>query len=193
MVSEVNYEYDVYGNLLVRTAWQPDVLGDLQVVDEEEFGYDGWKTNLDSQGNAPSFTGQENWDAWAVLNSSSTLTTRTIFGNSIDFTIAEFAPVTDGPTAESVYITDYQGSIVALESASGTVQGRIVYSGYGLETSNTISGGEFGSGFQGLRFDTLTNLYDDGSADRPQHRYGDQHGPHGVCEWHHELGCVRRE
>ena len=97
LTATIDYTNDVFGNLLSRT--ETDYSGGSSTTSTEEYAYDGWKTNLDSQGNAPNYVGSENFDAWATLNSSSVLTARWVFGNSSNSVAALITA--DGRSARS--------------------------------------------------------------------------------------------
>ena len=91
LTATIDYTNDVFGNLLSRT--ETDYSGGSSTTTTEKYAYDGWKTNLDSQGNAPNYVGSENFDAWATLNSSSVLTARWVFGNSSNSVAASITPI----------------------------------------------------------------------------------------------------
>ncbi len=112
----IDYTYDVYGNRLSRTEYD----GSLSVVAVANYAFDGWKTNLDASGNPASFVGQENWDAWADLDATNALTTRRVFGNSVDSLVARVTPPAGGigATAVAWYLTDRQGTVLGLVSSS---------------------------------------------------------------------------
>ena len=126
----VDYKYDVYGNLIERTQYSGTTL-----VSDQDFGYDGWTTNLDAQGNSPGYTGNENFNVWATIdNTTATLQSRQVFGNSVDSIQAQIVP---GSSAIDWYATDYQGSVRAVLDDSGTVINTVTYDGFGtaLQTS----------------------------------------------------------
>ena len=155
----LDYSYDVYGNRLTRT--QSD--GSLAVGGVERYAYDGWKTNLDSQGNSATFVGQENWDVWADLDGSNALTMRRVFGNSVDSLVGRIAPPMGGvgATAVSWYLTDRQGSVIGLLSPSGSLTDAIRYDGFGNITSDSNPSASDRYKYTGRELEAVAGLYNE--------------------------------
>jgi hypothetical protein len=124
------------------------------VVAANNYAYDGWKTDLDSNGNAPSFVGLENFDVLADLSSTNTLVTRRLYGDTPNDVVARISSA--GVVA--YYTTDYQGSVIGMLNGSGTVQATVVYDGFGNIKSNSNSSFTDIYGFQGERLESATNM-----------------------------------
>ncbi len=155
----IDYTYDVYGNRLSRTEYN----GSLSVVAVANYAFDGWKTNLDASGNAASFVGQANWDAWADLDATNALTTRRLFGNSVDSLVARVTPPAGGigATAVAWYLTDRQGTVIGLVSSSGALSDTIAYDGFGNVVSETNSSVSDRYKYTGRELEAAAGLYND--------------------------------
>jgi RHS repeat-associated protein len=115
----INYKYDVFGNLL-----EEDVT--VSGTTTTRYAYDMWDP---AKAGA---TGTSGSDVWAVMNGSSSLTTRQIQGSGID---QHLAFVTSGGTV-TWYLTDHLGSTRATINNSGTVQDSLKYDAYGNMTQS---------------------------------------------------------
>jgi RHS repeat-associated protein len=145
----VDYQYDVFGNLVGRTETDS---GD--VVSDQRFVMDGWDTAK------PSPIGNENYDNYADLVSDGdggwTVATSRMFGASFDEPVVS---VTSAGAA-SWYATDRQGSVESIFDTSGSIAESRVFDPFGYLTSGTIV--DLFT-FQGGRFDSATSftLYSD--------------------------------
>jgi RHS repeat-associated protein len=92
-----------------------------------KYGYDGWKTNRNARGQAPTFVGTENWDVWADVSGSNTLQTEYLRGNAVDQLFARTQ--TDGTVAW--LLTDRQGSVRQVTDGSGVLKDTITYDVWG--------------------------------------------------------------
>src|SRR4029077_11467304 len=105
------------------------------------FALDGWK----SGGAVASPIGNENWDVWADLDNTNTLTTRYVNRDNVDQHIARV--VAGGANAGVAwYLTDWQGSTRQMTNASGALQDTITYDGFGNVASE--SSATFGDRFK---------------------------------------------
>jgi RHS repeat-associated protein len=82
--------------------------------------------------------GNENWDVWADLDGSSSLTTRYVRGDVID---QLFARIEEDPEGDIPYwyLTDHLGSIRDVIDGSAVVKNSITYDGFGNITAETDS------------------------------------------------------
>jgi RHS repeat-associated protein len=120
----VNYSFDAFGNRLQRQATSGST------TTTERFAYDGWDTAK------PGAIGSENFDVYADLNSSNSVTNRRLFGPSFDEPLAR----QDSSGVVAWYGTDQLGSVRTVFDNSGTVTGTRSYSGFGEITSETGTG-----------------------------------------------------
>jgi RHS repeat-associated protein len=95
----------------------------------QRYALDGWKNVHQA------LVGNENWDVWADLNGSGSLTTRYVRGDVID---QLFARIESGGTAYW-YLTDHLGSIRDVIDSSAVVKDSITYDGFGNITAETAS------------------------------------------------------
>jgi RHS repeat-associated protein len=123
----VDYQYDVFGNLVDRTETD-----DGGVVSDQRFVMDGWDTAK------PSSVGNENYDNYADLVSDGdggwTVATLRVFGAGFDEPIASV-------TAEGAalwYAADRQGSVEAIFDTTGTSLESREFDPFGYLTSGTI-------------------------------------------------------
>jgi RHS repeat-associated protein len=124
ITDSVNYNFDAFGNRLQRQATSGST------TTTERFAYDGWDTAK------PGAIGSENFDVYADLNSSNSVTNRRLFGPSFDEPIAR----QDSSGVVAWYGTDQLGSVRTVFDNSGTVTGARSYSGFGEITSETGTG-----------------------------------------------------
>ncbi|MCI0456868.1 MAG: hypothetical protein L0Z62_07815 [Gemmataceae bacterium] len=124
------YQYDAFGNRLQKKV---DTNGDGGFETTERYAYDGWKRPVDAVGRAAQLVGLENWDIWADLDGSSSLTTRYLRGDAIDQLLARLG-------AQSGWLlTDRQGSVRAVTDRDGVLKDTIAYDGFGNVVSETDS------------------------------------------------------
>ena len=95
--------------------------------------------------------GNENFDAWADLNSSNALTARRVYGDAVDEVVAKISSA----GVETWYETDRQGSVVGLVNGSGTPVETIVYDGFGKVTSDSAPSAGDRYGYAGREEEAL--------------------------------------
>ncbi len=145
------YKYDTLGNRIEKDVDNDGAGPGAAVV--TKFVYDGWKAS------AGHLTGNENWDVWADLSASGSLTTRYVRGGAID---ELFARITNGTAYWD--LTDRQGSIRTLTDKTGTVLDAINYDGFGNVKSESVPTAPDGSrylgryGWTGREVDAETGL-----------------------------------
>jgi RHS repeat-associated protein len=143
------YRYDVFGNRLEKDVWT----GATGTV-VTRFAYDGWKNGADAWGRTASTVGNENWDVWADLDPTGSLTTRYLRGDVVD---QVFAQVPAGAQIQWL-LTDHLGSVRELTSAAGVNLNHVDYDAFG----NIVSQGNglFGSryAYTGREIDPETGL-----------------------------------
>jgi len=126
LTGQEDFKYDLYGNRIEK-SYDADGTGAGNAT-VTRFAYDAWKnTNQHLVGN-------ENWDVWADLNGSSSLTTRYLRGDIIDQVFSR----TDSGTAYW-YLNDRLGSVRDIVNSGGTVKDSIAYNGFGGISSETDS------------------------------------------------------
>ena len=168
--AEVDYKYDVWGNLIERDA---DDNGDGVVDDTAQYVLDGW----DPARGSP--TGLENYDVLADLDGSGSLTTRYLHGDAVDQLFGRV----DAGGGGLWYSTDHQGSVWGLvDNAGGTEVMSVQYDTFGhisLQTGSVELGRYT---WTGRELDSVTGLqYNRARWYDPQAREVDQPGPDGVC------------
>ncbi len=111
------------------------------------YAYDGWNPAKGTP------VGTENFQAWATLDASSSLTTRYFNGDVVD---QVFARVDQNGSAW--LYTDHLGSVRVVTDGNGNVIDQISYDSYGNITSasNPAAGGMYK--WTGQEFDTETGL-----------------------------------
>ena len=119
----VTLVYDAYGNTIEEDYWN----GTSTAV--TRYGLDGWNPAQ------PAPLGNENFNDWADLNSSNTLTMRRMFGPGVD------EPLVREDSSGNVgwYLTDHLGNVVEITNGSGTPLTTITYNGFGTVLSNSTS------------------------------------------------------
>jgi len=120
------FRYDAFGNRIEKKI---DSNGDGSWDTTQRYALDGWK-NVNQ-----ALVGNENWDVWADLDGSSSLTTRYIRGDVID---QLFARITSAGAAYW-HLTDHLGSIRDVIDSSAVVKDSITYDGFGNITAETDS------------------------------------------------------
>jgi RHS repeat-associated protein len=120
------FKYDAFGNRIEKKI---DSDGNGSWDTTQRYALDGWK-NVNQ-----ALVGNENWDVWADLDGSSSLTTRYVRSDEID---QLFARIESGGTAYW-YLTDHLGSIRDVVDSSVVVKDSITYDGFGNITAETDS------------------------------------------------------
>ncbi len=134
----VTYVYDAFGNRIERSAWN----GSTTV---ERFAVDGWDTAK------PGAVGTENFDVWADLSGSNTLSARRVMGGEFDQVLAKVAG-----SVVTWYGVDRQGSVRQILDNSGSVIASSEFDGYG----NLIAGSLVDRyGYTGREWDSALGLY----------------------------------
>jgi RHS repeat-associated protein len=119
----ITYVYDAFGNKIERDEWN----GSTTTV--QRYALDGWNpAKQDVQGN-------DNFDTWADLNGSNTITMRRGFGAGID----ELIYREDSSGNVGWYLTDHLGSVIGITDGSGSPLTTISYNGWGKVLSNSNS------------------------------------------------------
>jgi len=123
------FKYDAFGNRIEKKI---DSDGNGSWNTTQRYALDGWK-NVRRP-----LVGNENWDVWADLDGSSSLTTRYVRGDVID---QLFARIEEDPEGDIPYwyLTDHLGSIRDVIDGSAVVKDSITYDGFGNITAETDS------------------------------------------------------
>ncbi len=130
--------HDAFGNRIERSAWN----GSTTV---ERFAVDGWDTAK------PGAVGTENFDVWADLSGSNTLSARRVMGGEFDQVLAKVAA-----SVVTWYGVDRQGSVRQVLDNSGSVIASSEFDGYG----NLIAGSLVDRyGYTGREWDSALGLY----------------------------------
>src|SRR5207249_526991 len=108
---------DPYGDRLQKTV---DSNGDGNVDTTQRYALDGWNPAKGAG------TGTANWDVWADLDGTSSLTTRYLRGDAVDQVFAHL----DGSAAFWL-LTDRLGSVRDVTDGSGTLREHYGYDGFG--------------------------------------------------------------
>jgi RHS repeat-associated protein len=125
---QVDFKYDAFGNRIEKAHDADGAGGGSAVV--TRFALDGWKNVRQP------LVGNENWDVWADLDGSSSLTTRYVRGDVIDQFFARIDRVDETDTPYW-YLTDHPGSIRDVIDGSAAVKNAITYDGFGNITAET--------------------------------------------------------
>jgi RHS repeat-associated protein len=120
---EVDFKYDWWGNRLEKDV----TVGSTTTV--QRYALDGWDPAK------PRPVGTENFDVFADLDGTSSLTTRYMHGDAVDQLFARVAA--DGTGAW--LLTDHLGSVVGVTDNSGVLKDTIAYDGYGNIASESAS------------------------------------------------------
>src|SRR5260370_29230389 len=118
---KVVFKYDVFGNRVEK---------DVNSTSTQRFAYDGW--NPSQAGGV----GNANWQVWADLDGTSSLTTRYLHGDVVDQLFARI----DSGTAYWE-IGDRLGSVRIILDNSANVKDQITYDGWGNATQTASSFG----------------------------------------------------
>jgi RHS repeat-associated protein len=120
---EVDFKYDWWGNRIEKDV----TVGSTTTV--QRYALDGWDPAK------PRPVGTENFDVFADLDGSSSLTTRYMHGDVVDQLFARVAA--DGTGAW--LLTDHLGSVVGVTDNNGVLKDTIAYDGYGNIASESAS------------------------------------------------------
>jgi len=131
LLQRVEFEYDVFGNRIERIASGTSTAHD-------QYAYDV------AGGTA---SGVPN--AWADLDSSSSLTTRRIYSDGVNEPLARIV------ATASWYLADRMGSVRDITDDSGDVIDHIAYDAFGVVTNETQPTNGDRIKFQGMWFDSL--------------------------------------
>jgi RHS repeat-associated protein len=137
----VEYKYDALGN---RVEVDVTKNGATTV---QRYAYDGWNPAKATP------VGLENFDVWADLDGSSSLTTRYVRGDKVD---QAFARV-DNSNA-FWYLTDRLGSVRDVLDNGGNVKDKIAYDAFGNITSETSATDRGRYAWTGRELDAETDL-----------------------------------
>jgi RHS repeat-associated protein len=123
------FKYDAFGNRIEKKI---DSDGNGSWDTTQRYALDGWKNVRQP------LVGNENWDVWADLDGSSSLTTRYVRGDVID---QLFARIEEDPEGDIPYwyLTDHLGSIRDVIDGSAVVKDSITYDGFGNINAETDS------------------------------------------------------
>lgn len=134
LIQTEDFEYDVFGNRVAETVT-------TGTATTTQFAFDLG-------------TGLSTGNIWADLDGSSSLTTRRIFGDSINEPLARITS-----TAVAWYLPDRQGSIRDLVDVSGAPQDHAEYDAFGNIVSE--SNASFGDRYKyvGMQWEQAVSLY----------------------------------
>lgn|GEM_PF-2724197 len=141
------YDADAFGNRIQRDAW------DGSTATTQRFALDGWDTAK------PRALGREGFEAWADLDGSNALATRSISGPQFG---APIARQTAGGVV-SWHSTDLQGSVRLVLDNSGSITNAIGYDAFGAVISGSPPD-RFG--FAMMQRDSITLLSSAGNGTR---------------------------
>ena len=133
------YAYDAWGNRVSRTGW------DGVTTTTERFAVDGWDTAK------PGAVGTENFDIWADLDTSNTVTSRRLFGAGFDDPEARVAG-----SAVTWYAADLTGSVRRALDGARAVTHSAAYDAFGNLTSGTLPDRY---GYAGREWDPVSKTY----------------------------------
>jgi RHS repeat-associated protein len=128
----VDYKYDVFGNIVERTL---DSDGDENVDTTERYALDGWKVLQGPLGDRRELRGNENWDVWADLDQSSSLTIRYEHGDAIDQVFARLA----AGGQERWLLQDRLGSVREVTDDGGSLLTSVTYDAFGNHATTPTS------------------------------------------------------
>jgi len=141
-----DYAYDAFGNRIAKAV---DSDGDGPLNSEVlRFALDGWNSAKATP------IGNENWDVWADLDATGSLTTRYLRGDIVD---EVFARAEAG--FEYWYLNDSQGSMREVVDASGLVKDAIDYDAFGAILSESAPQFRGRYAWTGRELDAETGLY----------------------------------
>ena len=131
LIQQVNYQYDVFGNLLSETVTAADGMAATT-----NYAYDRGKV-------------------WAALGADGALQTRYLCLDGADQTVAQVG----ASGAVGWYLKDHLGSVRDVVNDAGVVLDHIDYDAFGNITNETNPAQAPLFGFQGMRADRPTGLY----------------------------------
>jgi len=141
-----DYVYDAFGNRIAKSVdWDGDGPLNPEVL---RFALDGWNSAKATP------VGNENWDVWADLDATGSLTTRYLRGDVVD---EVFARAEAG--FEYWYWNDAQGSMREVVDASGLVKDAIEYDAFGAILSESAPQFRGRYAWTGRELDAETGLY----------------------------------
>ncbi|MBI2807689.1 MAG: RHS repeat-associated core domain-containing protein [Planctomycetes bacterium] len=143
--SSADYQYDALGNRNQKTVDADGSGGGSAVV--TRFALEGWNP---AKANP---IGTENFDIWAVLDGSSSLTSRNLDGDNVD---QHLGYITGGNAYW--YLTDHLGSTRKVLDNAATVKDALVYDAFGNITSETDSSFRGLYAWTGREFDVESQL-----------------------------------
>jgi RHS repeat-associated protein len=129
LLQRVEFRYDAHGSRIEKKV---DEDGNATWDATQRYALDGWKNVRQP------LVGNENWDVWADLDGSSSLTTRYVRGDVIDQLFARIEEDAEGDIPYW-YLTDHLGSIRDVIDGSAVVKDSITYDGFGNITAETDS------------------------------------------------------
>jgi RHS repeat-associated protein len=141
LLLEADYVYDVYGNRIQKIV-DADGSGSGTPV-ATKFAVDGWNNTK----SAP--IGNENWDVWADLDGSGSLTTRYLRGDAVDQLFGRI-----GSGDPYWHLTDHLGSVRDVITTSGVAS--IDYDAFGNVLTDDAARGRYG--WTGRELDVETGL-----------------------------------
>jgi RHS repeat-associated protein len=147
LLMEAEYKYDVYGNRVEKSV-DADGAGVGAAV-LTRFAIDGWNPTK------PSPIGNENYDVFADLDYTNSLTTRYLRGDSVDQLLARI----DGSDPRW-HLTDHLGSVRDIIDNTGTPLDSLRYDSFGNIDTGTELDDEYRGryAFTGREFDVETQL-----------------------------------
>ncbi|HZT80359.1 MAG TPA: RHS repeat-associated core domain-containing protein [Gemmataceae bacterium] len=153
VLMQATYAYDAFGNRLEKDVWTQS----SGLTTTTRFGYDGWKVRQDASGTPASYVGAENWDVWADLSGSNSLTTRYVHGDGVD---ELYATVSSGG-AVSGYLSDHLGSVRVVTNAAGSALDTVSYDAWGNVASESNPPARGRPGYAGYEYDAELGVYND--------------------------------
>jgi len=144
LLRDVEYKYDAFGNRVQKNVdWDGE---DTDPAEVTKFAVDGWNYAK------PEPIGNENYDVWADLDVSGSLTTRYLRGDLVD---ELFARVDAGNDA-FWFLNDHLGSLRDIISNDALIQDGVEYDAFGNITEDSANRGRYG--WTGREFDVETEL-----------------------------------
>jgi RHS repeat-associated protein len=120
------FKYDAFGNRIETDVYTHS----SGVTTTTRFAYDGWDP---AKGTG---TGNENFDVWAEMDGSSSLTTRYMRGDVVDQVFARMT-FSSGSFTTYWYLTDPQGTIRDVIDNNATVRDSVTYGAFGNITAES--------------------------------------------------------
>jgi RHS repeat-associated protein len=142
LISESVYKYDAFGNRIEQDVTVCDV------TTVQRYALDGWDPAKAGG------VGNDNWDVWADLNCSNSLTTRYLNGDAVDQLFGRIAA--DGTAAW--LLADHLGSVVGVTDGSGVLKDTITYDAWGNVTYQSDACWTGRYTYAGYQSDTTTGF-----------------------------------